>query len=197
MAPGKEKAARLDKIEPCPCESGKAYGDCCWKKPFEFHRNERGEIFKTAPIGEELSGLLELQLAEFKKIFGRSPGRGDPVIFDKYFYSAEDYSEQFRAAAEAADIPPELIYASEKTGFIVGEETWEILTKTEQDEWTSAIEELFEKEKTGTHFKNNASERASEVLSALRADVFASVCHVGAFLEKSPNSKYRESDFLQ
>jgi hypothetical protein len=46
-----------------------------------------------------------------------------------------------RRAAQIADIPPEKIYAMERTGLFATEGNWDKLTPAERAEWTDAVEE--------------------------------------------------------
>jgi hypothetical protein len=51
------------------------------------------------------------------------------------------------AAMRAASIPPQLIYAYERTGFLLLEEGYKNLTPEEKAEYDAAIDEYFAKSK--------------------------------------------------
>ena len=50
---------RLSADAPCPCGSGRPYGECCWGKSFEWLEDEQGTVFKAVPIRGELKELLQ------------------------------------------------------------------------------------------------------------------------------------------
>jgi hypothetical protein len=52
------------------------------------------------------------------------------------------------AAMRAADIPPQLIYAYERTGFLLLEEGYKNLAPEEKAEYDAAIDEYFAKNNT-------------------------------------------------
>jgi hypothetical protein len=51
------------------------------------------------------------------------------------------------AAMRAADMPPQLIYAYERTGFLLLEEGYKNLAPEEKTEYDAAIDEYFAKNK--------------------------------------------------
>ena len=65
--------------------------------------------------------IVKQQLAGFREKFGRDPGPGDPVFFDPDQdvptpMDLPTFTTDTLAALEAANVPPELIYAYKKTG---------------------------------------------------------------------------------
>lgn len=106
-------------------------------------------------LGGDAYEALEMQREAFKAKFGRDPGRNDPVFFDPTAdYPKEINSEwmetQITEAMRKAGVDEELIYAYQKTGFIVGADT--PLTDDETAEWEAAIREyrLLDKTERGT-----------------------------------------------
>ncbi len=74
---------------------------------------------------------MQGQFQRFREKFGRDPGPDDPVFFDP-----------------DADTPQELaekVYAYRKTGLIVTEQNWGLLSKEQQQEWEAAIAEYEER----------------------------------------------------
>jgi hypothetical protein len=53
------------------------------------------------------------------------------------------------AAMRAADIPPQLIYAYERTGFLLSKESYQNLSPEDKAEYDTAIAEFFAKTKSG------------------------------------------------
>lgn len=98
----------------------------------------------TIHLGDDAYEALQMQREAFKAKFGRDPGPNDPVFFDPTAdYPKEINSEwmetQITEAMSKASVDEELIYAYEKTGFIVGADT--PLTDDETAEWDAAIRE--------------------------------------------------------
>ena len=52
------------------------------------------------------------------------------------------------AAMRAADMPPQLIYAYERTGFLLSQEGYKSLSPEDKAEYDAAIDEYFAKNKT-------------------------------------------------
>lgn len=105
-----------------------------------------------------LQGKLLREAREaFVKKFGREPGPGDPIFFDPDKekptpLNPESVVTEVVAGMKAAGVRPELIYAYEKTGFLLMEGM--DYAKPIRDEYDAAIEEYFELEKAGKLSKN-------------------------------------------
>ncbi len=56
---------KLPPNAPCPCESGRPYGRCCYDKGFEYLVDEDGIVFKAVPVPDELAEALEEQKQRF------------------------------------------------------------------------------------------------------------------------------------
>ena len=125
---------------------------------------ERDEVVE-APITPELhDALMELKSA-FTKKFGRGPGPGDPVFFDPNAdtprtLDMEWYLETHLKTMVRANLPPDLWYASMKTGGLFptprdldkmgpedkeawgdAMEEWYAMSPEEQDAWSKSIRE--------------------------------------------------------
>ncbi|MCL5999208.1 MAG: SEC-C domain-containing protein [Chloroflexi bacterium] len=133
---------KLSRNAPCPCGSGKKYKHCCIRKDFEWVETDDGDIARRVEVPEEvmqaLEGLRQAQVAKF----GREPER----IFEGAppFELVEHWTVE---AMKKAGVDPALIYAFEKTGFVLNDQSENKLPDTEIAEWEAAISE-YEK-KTG------------------------------------------------
>ena len=131
------------KGNPCPCESGLTYGDCCVGKRFRFKVDQKENVIRELKVHPELKPVLEDAFQEFKKMFGRKPGRGDPIAFNHHLTGEEDFWQQARAVGKAANAPEEFIFAWRRSGLIVGEHSKHLLPDSDLEEWNEAIDEYF------------------------------------------------------
>lgn len=130
---------KLPREAPCPCGSGRKYGDCCYDKGFEYLTDEAGNIFKSIPMSDELTDFIEKQKWKFQKQQGRNFGPNDKMFFDA---PPLEHIEHFMVEAmKKAGLDPALIYAFEKTGLLVTEENQDLLPERDLAEWSAAIEE--------------------------------------------------------
>jgi hypothetical protein len=127
----------------CPCGSELSYGQCCKRKNFEFTLDKRGNVLRSIKIHPRLKPMLEDASRRFMKVFGRKPGRGDPVFFQQHLASEEDYWQNVRTAGKSAGTRDELIFAWRRSGFIVGKHSRKIMPDNEYQEWKDAIDEYF------------------------------------------------------
>jgi hypothetical protein len=117
------------------------------KRRRDFTINPDGS--KSVPLVPETKDVLEKQSAAFRKKFGREPSGDDPIFFDPDADEPRPLSEaqidQYQSgiiqAMQTANIPGELIYAFQKTGRLVTEDTMPLLTDEELEEWNKAIAE--------------------------------------------------------
>jgi len=128
---------------PCPCDSGLTYRECCKQKAFRFEVDERGKVHKALKIHPRLKPVLEDAASRFRKMFGRKPGPGDPVLFDQHLIGEDEYWQHARTAGQAAGIREELIFAWRRSGFIVGQHSRKLMPENEYQEWKEAIDEYF------------------------------------------------------
>jgi hypothetical protein len=201
----KQKGIRVGRTEPCPCESGKKYGACCWKKRFEYHRDKSGTISRVLPLSDEAVEFLKGLRENFRSIFGRYPSGKDKLLPDQYFASPDDLDAAFDAVP---GLRPEIVYAARKTDRVVTEDNWNFLTDAEQAEWQEAIDEYFSRAKSGENpdsiypetpyrRKKRRSHEDVEIQEILRANLYAAICHAGSFLDNAPRRKYEIGPFLQ
>jgi hypothetical protein len=112
---------------------------------------ETGKQGEGQRMGEregKLSAARRKQREAFIEKFGREPGPDDPVFFDPDYDTPVALSEEkLRAhaleAMRAAEIPPHLVYAYAKTGFIVNEQGYKQMSSADRAEYNAAIEEYF------------------------------------------------------
>ena len=104
-------------------------------------------------------------------------------------------------ALKAVDVAPSVAYATRKTGRIVTENNITKIPDTELAEWDAAIDDYYEKFERGENpFEGNSpfSREMLEVWSDLLQDLYATICHLGRFLEKLPRRRIPSEDiFLQ
>ena len=136
----RKEAKELRRIEPCPCESGHTYGRCCRRKKLRWVRDSRGEILKRIPVHPELTQVIGEQRERFVRIYGREPTKGDTFL-PKIFTESEIESQTVDFLLKAK-VPPEYIYAYQKTGLIVTSFNVELIPDSEIQEWNEAIEEF-------------------------------------------------------
>jgi hypothetical protein len=92
----------------CPCGSDKEYKHCCYGKSFEYQEGEDGNIFKSVPLSDEMSEILEEQKQKFIEKYGREPGSKDKLFFDM---PPLEHVEHFMVEGmKQAGIDPAIIY---------------------------------------------------------------------------------------
>ena len=129
---------KISRNSPCPCGSGKKYKRCCWGKDFDWVEGAEGNSSRSAPISEELAADLADHLEMQSAQLGRDPGPDD-LVFPGLL--AEHAEHELSQAMLTAGIDPAIIYAFEKTGFLVTEDNQESLSDLDLEEWREAVEE--------------------------------------------------------
>ena len=127
----------------CPCGSGKKYKKCCINKNFNWVI-EDGTIRKSIKLNAQLMEVIEKQHQRFIDTYGREPGPGDPIFFEQYLYSDEEYENKLIEILEQINVDPAIIYAFRKTQRIVTLENRDMLTDLELKEWKQAVDEYYE-----------------------------------------------------
>jgi len=115
------------------------------------HRAKRVRAAKAASMEREMQEAIRSQLRLFREKFGREPGPDDPIFFDPDAdtpqscgpEAADRLDDQIVEAMSAAGVRPEVIYAFRKTGRIVTEGNWHLLSEADRKEWTDAVNEYF------------------------------------------------------
>jgi len=105
---------KLSPNAPCPCDSGKEYGDCCHDKGFDWMVDEDGNIGRSVPVSDELAEVIKQQHQKFVEEFGREPGPEDNLFFN--MPRQEVVEHVMVEGMKQAGLDPAIIYAFEKTG---------------------------------------------------------------------------------
>lgn len=113
-------------------------------KPLTFERTNSGDYSIGVPLSEAALEVLSQGEHEFFRHFERKPGDGDPIFLAKYLASPEDLEIEGVRLMQEAGIPPALIYAYKKTGYILTQENSSIATGAAIQEWEEAIREFEE-----------------------------------------------------
>jgi hypothetical protein len=100
-------------------------------------------------LTSELEDAMQRQFQAFREKFGRDPGPEDPVFFDPDSTTPapipiETLQSQIAAVMTRAGISPAFIYAYRRTGLIVTEENYLLLSPADRDAWDLAIEEYLQ-----------------------------------------------------
>ncbi|QFG35292.1 hypothetical protein BDE18_3360 [Paracoccus pantotrophus] len=87
---------------------------------------------KKTPLTPRLKDALEESRLAFIEKFGREPGPDDPILFDPDADTPQPMDEDVLTkmmvnAFRQAGLPEELIYAFEKTGYIVTKENQHLI----------------------------------------------------------------------
>ncbi len=140
---GKTKEKALSAHEPCPCDSGFAYDECCKIKGIKYVVNSKGDIVRRLKVHPELKKRIDDAEKRFKVMFGRRMAKDDIFLFDHFLNGEEDRWQTIRAIGQQAKTPDHLIFAWRRSGFIVSEHSLKIMSDAYLDEWQEAVEEFF------------------------------------------------------
>lgn len=120
------------------------------KRRAEVHKWGVPPPTRKVKLNVEAMAALERQRELFRQKFGRDPGPDDPVFFDPDSPDAdpaplteERVRTEMRKAFLAAGTRPELVYATEKTGFLPSEEGYKRMRPEDRAGWDAAIAEYF------------------------------------------------------
>jgi hypothetical protein len=127
--------------EDCPCGSSKIYGACCKPKGIRFERDGRGGITRVVAIPDELAVELAAMEERFRAIYGRKPGKGDKVLFEQYLSLGDEHWREMRRVGEQAGIRPQVIFCSQRTGYIIVQGQEHLFTDMALAEWEQASAE--------------------------------------------------------
>jgi hypothetical protein len=95
----------------------------------------------------KLAQILDAQRKAFKKKFGRAMQRHDPVFFDpdadepRPIPVAQAWRAEMLRAMKQSGFPPPLVYAYEKTGFIVNDQSYDRMRPEDRRQYNRAIGE--------------------------------------------------------
>lgn len=179
-----DEIQEINSDEPCPCESGDNYGPCCKQKKFLWGRGPDGELYKSAPVSEELSFAINGMRKDYFRVLGRAPAKDDPLFLGQYLHGWGHYQREICEAMEHAELPPQFIYAYKKTGRLIGEQSVDMLPDKELAEWDEAINEYFENE--GRPTKISSSIRA---LERIEEEIENCIIVIGYILENGASAR--------
>jgi hypothetical protein len=140
------------KKKPCPCDSGKKYGDCCSLKGIQFGI-KRGEIYERRELPPEVGSLLDQMNEMFKAKFGREPGPDDPLFWDPDADTPQplltpenesDFTKMMTDAMLQAGVSDAFVYAYRKTGLLVTAANKHSIPDRDLEEWGAAVQEFEE-----------------------------------------------------
>lgn len=96
-------------------------------------------------MSNEAAVILEKQMTEFKRFFGRNPGPHDTVFFrEQAFQSPESMRQQMIDIMKEAGIDDALIFAYDKCGFILTAQNRKHTPIADEKAWEDAIKEFDE-----------------------------------------------------
>jgi hypothetical protein len=143
------KESPLPKTAICPCGSGRRYGVCCRKKNIEYLISNKGEVFRRVPLSSELVDMLKKHQQEFVRTFGRKTGKHDLIFFDQFISGFDETDEVLEKISKQVGVRDQVIFATRRTGFMVGEHSKKIMSDVDYQEWEDAIDEYFELKESG------------------------------------------------
>ena len=130
---------RLNRNAPCPCGSGKKYKNCCSSKGFEWVQDEEGRVSRSVPLTAESFELLDQLRQAFIDERGRAPEPEDLL------FPAMPHMEHLEASLvtsmKQAGLHPAVIYAFEKTGYVVTAENQHLIPDKDLEAWKAAVAE--------------------------------------------------------
>lgn len=186
--------------DPCPCESGFTYGDCCKTKLFKYQLDARGDVVRSIKIPPAGMAILRRQKREFRQHFGREPGPHDTVFFQQLEFPNNYFKDGVREAGLAAGIDPAKVYASWKTGLTPVEGHLDRFTELELDEFELAAKEYRTKVAQGEEpFEEGLPFAKKERLqfSKLVAQLEKCPLVLASILSKEVRKELKAADFFQ
>jgi hypothetical protein len=133
----------------CPCGSGRRYGVCCRKKKIEYLVSKTGEVARRMPLSRELVEMLRKHQQDFTELFGRKTGKHDLILFDQFLTGFDETGEILEKISKEVGVREQVIFATRRTGFIVGKHSKKIMPDIDYQEWEDAIDEYFALKESG------------------------------------------------
>lgn len=90
---------------------------------------------------DELVNALTAARERFYGIFGRKPGVSDKVCFEQYLLAQGEHWREIRRAGERANVSAQVLYCSQRTGYIIGNDGKHKFSETALAEWNQAAVE--------------------------------------------------------
>lgn len=142
-------------FELCPCGSGKKYKNCCKKKAFKFVRDKHGKVYKRMPTTGDLPKYMQeaAGISSRREMWAEVLGidikqmKGVQFIDVPYLPEANFAPETLEdiELLKKADMPPEFIYAYQRTGLLVTEHNKRFIPDVELQEFYDAVNEYLKK----------------------------------------------------
>jgi hypothetical protein len=101
------------------------------------------------PLAHELVEMLEKHQQDFVEVFGRKTGKRDLVLFDHFLAGFNETDEIMEKISKEVGVQDQVVFATRRTGFIVGEHSKKIMPNVDYQEWEDAIDEYFELKESG------------------------------------------------
>jgi hypothetical protein len=143
----------------CPCRSGKQYKNCCKKKAFKFVGDKDGKVYRRLSITGDLPKYLQETsgISSRKEMWAGTLGIDVTQMKDAQFVDIPYVPEakfspdglDIIEIMKKANIPPELIYAFQRTGLIITEKNKRLISNVELKEFDEAVDEYLKKYKKG------------------------------------------------
>src|SRR5437868_10221760 len=93
--------------------------------------------------------MLKKQEQEFVEIFGRKTGKKDLVLFDQFLAGFDETDEIMERLSKQVGVPEQVVFATRRTGFIVGKHSKKLMSDVDYEEWETAIDEYFKLKESG------------------------------------------------
>jgi len=101
-------------------------------------RRKRG---KTLEIDQTPLNALKQSADRFRNTFGRPPAKNDKLLFEQYLFQGDDLWPSIRDAARKAGLSEDILFAWQRTEFLISESNHHLFKKSQLREWERAIEE--------------------------------------------------------
>lgn len=117
---------------------------------------EYGEHGRTISLSPSMRRLTRLQKQLFRVVFGREPGSGDPLFWDRdrelegaFPIDVRHGRQDVLRALDRIDIAPEIAYAVGMTGMLPFEGNVHLYKEEDLDEWHDAVDDYMHQAETG------------------------------------------------
>jgi hypothetical protein len=105
-------------------------------------------MVRKLKVTAKMERILRSQRKQFIKKFGREPGPDDPVFFDPKVdtpvsITPKQMEDATLKAMLAAGTPSQIVYAYQKTGFLVNETGYKNMSTEDRAEYDAAIDKYF------------------------------------------------------
>jgi hypothetical protein len=111
-------------------------------------KNNKNKRLRKIELSSELQDAMRQQFRAFREKFGRDPGPEDPVFFDPESPTPapiplETLQREIVEVMTKARVSPEFIYAYCRTGLILTQENYWLLSPKDRAAWDLAVLEYY------------------------------------------------------